>query len=245
MPFSELIRVSSNQQMESLMKTLLTTTFAAAAMIISLGSAAAAAAEDIFEMHDLATVSFQDSDVFAPAVSQLPLGATIAVARLDGGRLIPTPFGETEDWTFLDRRIEANIVQLGATHYIKYIPELPLNAEQSSNKIDEIRLTAANEGYEYVLMYGLGYDADWASFGGQALDKTGLHVKPDCAAWEQAKAKALLINSFTGDVLGAATADNIEFNIGELADEVEYLIDSLSARVQTADTIVVTKKTDI
>jgi len=38
----------------------------------------------------------------------------------------------------------------------------------------------------------------------------------------------LLVNAFTGEVLGAATAENIEFNIGELADNVGDLVTQLS-----------------
>ena len=46
--------------------------------------------------------------------------------------------------------------------------------------------------------------------------------------WRKAKAKALLVDSFTGEVLGAVSADNIEYNIGELADNVNRLMTELS-----------------
>lgn len=208
------------------MKALLTTTIAAAALIGSAASANAQmgidAAPETFESYQTA-----ERETLQAGLPSLAQDATIAIARLDGGRLIPTPYGEAEDWTFLDRRTDAHIVQLGASAHIKYIPELPLDAVSPSNTLDEVRLTAANEGFEYVLMYGIGQDARWASFGGMELSESGLSVKPDCAAWEQAKAKALLVNSFTGEVLGAATADDINYNIGALADGVEDLIDHL------------------
>ena len=158
----------------------------------------------------------------------LKSGATIGVARLDGGRLIPTPFVEEQDWLFLNRRTDHSIRQLGSGNYIKYIPEIPFDGQDTDNKIDEIRLTAANEGMDYVIIYGVGPDARWASFGGKALVETGLTVDHDCDAWKAAKAKALLVDSYTGRVLGAATADNIDFHIGELADRVGELITALS-----------------
>jgi hypothetical protein len=166
-----------------------------------------------------------------PALTKnhLPAGATIGVARIDGGRLIPTPHGEVFDWDMLQRRTQANLEVMNAGHYLKYTPEVSAADPDSDNRIDEIRLTAANEGYSHVIIYGLGPDAYWASFGGKALRKTGLTVHVDCDSWDKARAKALLIDSFTGEVLGAAKADDVTYNIGYLADDVERLITQLSA----------------
>lgn len=158
----------------------------------------------------------------------LETSAKIAVARLDGGRLIPTPYGEEVDWKMLDKRMEANIELMKAADYIKYIPEIAYPGQDTDNKIDEVRITAAAEGYSHVLIYGVGPDATWASFGGKALRETGLTVHDGCDSWQKAKAKALLVNAFTGEVLGAAMAENVEFNIGELADNVGELVTSLS-----------------
>ncbi len=177
-----------------------------------------------------------DALLFEAAVTQVhtksPLintSATIGIARLDGGRLIPTPHSEEVDWTFLDRRMDTKIQQLGASNYINYIPEIAFQGQDTDNKIDEIRLTAANEGMDYVIIYGVGPDASWASFGKKALSETGLTVHKDCKSWEQAKAKALLVDSYTGEVLGAVTADDITYNIGQLADRVGEMITELSA----------------
>ena len=172
------------------------------------------------------------SEISEPVIIASPLlknNASIAVARLDGGRMIPTPYVETVDWKFLDRRTSHTITQLGAGNYIKYIPEIPYPGQDTDNKIDEVRLTAANEGFDYVLIYGVGPDAGWASFGKKALSETGLNIDQDCKSWDEAKAKALLVDSFSGKVLGAVTADNIEFNIGELADRTGEMISNLSA----------------
>jgi len=152
----------------------------------------------------------------------------IAVARLDGGRYIPTPYAESQDWQFLNRRVDIDVQEMKASDYWKYIPEIPFQgAHDTDNKIDEVRLTAAGEGFNYVLIYGVGPDASWASFGKKALSETGLKISEDSLAWTDAKAKALLVDSHTGEVLGAVTSDQIDFNIGDLADQVGDLITDL------------------
>ena len=154
--------------------------------------------------------------------------AGLGVGRLEGGRLIPTPFGEEFDWKMLDKRVGADISLLSAGDYLKYTPEIPFQGQDTDNKIDEVRITAAAEGYSHVIIYGVGPDASWSSFGGKALRETGLTVHAGCKSWQKAKAKALLVNAHTGEVLGAATAENIEFNIGELADNVGTLVMKLT-----------------
>jgi len=125
------------------------------------------------------------------------------------------------------KKTEAKIEVMNAGDYLKYIPEIPFQGIDTDNKIDEVRLAAANEGYSHVIIYGVGTDAYLSSFGGKSLERTGLTVDADCKSWDAAKAKALIVDSFTGEVLGAATADNITYNIGKLADDVERVIDGL------------------
>jgi len=159
---------------------------------------------------------------------QLSNTSRIAVARLDGGRVIPTPYGEEYDWKLLDQRVDLDIELMNAGDYLKYIPEIPFDGVDTDNKIDEVRLTAANEGYSHVILYGMGTDAYWASFGGKALAETGLTVHEDCDSWDKAKAKALLVNAHTGEVLGAAKTDDVTYNIGFLADDVERVLNELT-----------------
>jgi len=178
-----------------------------------------------------AAIELFDEPVLSQAViKQPPLDSTakIAVARLDGGRLIPTPYSEEVDWKMLNKRTANNIELMSAGDYIKYTPEIAYPGQDTDNKIDEVRITAASEGYSHVLIYGVGLDASWSSFGGKALRETGLTVHDGCNSWQKAKAKALLVNAYTGEVLGAATADNIDYNIGELADNVGQLMRSLT-----------------
>ena len=217
--------------MTTLTLTKLFKTAAIAALIT--GFANNAAALDIGNQFDMHTpvIELFDIPVTAETAIELPVlekNAKIAVARLDGGRLIPTPYGEEVDWKMLNKRSEADISLMQAGSYLKYTPEIAFQDQDSDNKIDEVRITAAAEGFSYVLIYGVGPDASWASIGGKALRETGLTVHDGCESWQKAKAKALLVNSFTGEVLGAATAENIEFNIGELADNVGELVTKLT-----------------
>ena len=178
-----------------------------------------------------AAIELFDGPVLSDTFEKPPVltqNAKIAVARLDGGRLIPTPYDEEVDWTLLNKRISTNIELMKAGDYIKYIPEIPFQGQDTDNKIDEVRITAAAEGFSHVIIYGVGPDASWSSFGGKALRETGLTVHDGCGSWQKAKAKALLVNTYTGEVLGAATAENIEFNIGELADNVGNLVTKLT-----------------
>ena len=214
------------------LKSTLTSTLTAAAMIAGFASSANA----LEIMNPLAVPGYEIELFDGPTLSQtniktpaLPKTAKIAVARLDEGRLIPTPYSEEYDWTLLDKRSDMEVSLLSLSAYLKYIPATPLHIAQSDNRIDEVRMTAALEGYSHVIIYGTGRDAAWYSFGSRALEHTGLTMEgDDPAIWKKAKAKALLVNSFTGEVLGAASAENIEFNIGELADNVDALMTRLS-----------------
>ena len=45
--------------------------------------------------------------------------------------------------------------------------------QDSMNRIDEIRMTASDLRMNYVLIYGMGKDAGWGSFGGFSLMGNG------------------------------------------------------------------------
>ena len=210
-------------------KILKTATIAA----LITGFANGAAALEIINPLEAPGVAIElfDGPVLSETKVALPIldkTAKIGVARLDGGRLIPTPYGEEFDWKLLNKRSGADITLMKAGDYLKYTPEIPFQGQDTDNKIDEVRITAAAEGFSHVIIYGVGPDASWASFGGKALRETGLTIHEGCESWQKAKAKALLVNAYTGEVLGAATAENIEFNIGELADNVGELVTKLS-----------------
>ena len=152
----------------------------------------------------------------------------IAVARLEGGRFMATPYSEEADWKFLDKRVDVKLDVLSPGDHFKYLPEIDFQGIDSDNKIDEIRLAAANEGYSHVILYGMGADAYWSSFGGKALSETGLTVHEDCDSWDAAEAKALLVDTHTGEVLGAAKTNDVTYNIGYLADDMERVLNTLT-----------------
>lgn len=210
--------------------TTLLKTAAIAALII--GFTNSASAMELYAPQSAKTKITTAALTAAKPALTLNGSTRIGVARLDGGRLIPAPHGEEFDWQLLGRRMAkrsgAKVEVMNAGDYLKYIPEIPFHGIDTDNKIDEIRLTAANEGYSHVIIYGMGADAYLSSFGGKALERTGLSLKHDCESWKAAKAKALIIDSFTGQVLGAATADDVTYNIGKLADDVERVMDTLS-----------------
>jgi hypothetical protein len=212
--------------MKTLIRTVATATLLSAWAVASNAGAPGPETGAFYDLTPLAPITETHAALESKtvAIATLPQNAKIAVARLDGGRLIPTPHGEAFDWTLLAKRTGVQIEPLSAGRALDYVPEIPFGGYDSDNKIDEIRLAAVGEGYSHVILYGVGPDARWSSFGGKALTETGLIVGDDCDSWKSAKAKALLVDAYNGQVLGAATADNIEFHIGELADEVEALI---------------------
>jgi len=154
------------------------------------------------------------------------LDAKIGIARLDKGRLIPAPMGELADWKFLDKRSAANFEPVSVAAHIKNLPEIDMDGRDTSNQIDEIRLTASDLKMDYVLVYGMGGDAQWGSIGGKALIETGLRFDEDEIS-PRASAKALLVDTYTGEVYGTVTSEEIEFGVGDLTDKVDALIDTL------------------
>jgi len=219
--------------------TIFTKTFLKTATIAALitGFANSASALEItnplsvpgYEIELFEGQALSETNVKSPA---LPKTAKIAVARLDEGRMIPAPYAEEFDWTVLDNRSDMDVSMLNVSDYLKYIPATPLHDAESHNKIDEVRMAAALTGYSHVLIYGTGRDAAWNSFGSRAMERTGLTVDPAMPGteviWKKTKAKAFLVDSFTGDVLGAVSAENIDNNIGELTFNVNRMITKLS-----------------
>ena len=196
---------------------------AALSASLCFGFAYNASAEDVFESGTAYLETLPA--VTAPVLTK---NSVIAIARLDGGRLIPAPHTELEDWSFLNKRSPVSLVPMSAASYIKYTPEIPFNGRDTDNKIDEVRLTAANEGIDFTLIYAVGPDADVALFGNRTMKETGLRLSDNSDQWMKAKSRAILMNSHNGQVLGMVAADNVEFNIGALADKVGDMINTLT-----------------
>ena len=159
--------------------------------------------------------------------------AKIGIARLDKGRLIAAPFNELRDWAFLDKRAAANFGIISPAAVLKNIPNVPMDGRDSDNKLDEIRLTASDLGMDYILIYGMGKDAEWGSFAGKAMVNTGLTFASDNIS-PRGDAKAILVDTYTGKVFGTVTSDEVEFGVGDLTDKVQSLIEGLSTQTAKA-----------
>lgn len=153
--------------------------------------------------------------------------ATIGIARIDKGRLITTPYGEVDDWVFLNKRTEMNFAFISPAALLKNVPEVAFDGHGSVNQIDEIRMTASDLQMDYVLIYGLGEDAQWGSFGGKCMMNTGLIVNEDTSA-PRGSAKALLVNTYTGEIYGTVTSEQIKYGLGDLTDRVQDLVSDLT-----------------
>ncbi len=142
-----------------------------------------------------------NADTFNNAPNRTPM--KFGIARLDQGRLIALPYGEEEDWLFLDKRSAARFEPISLSGYLKNVPEIPMYGHDTDNKIDEIRLTAQDQNLDYVIIYG--------------VDKSKRNAPI---------AEARMIDIYTGAELGKVTAeqDEIEFNIGVLADRVGEMV---------------------
>ncbi len=160
-------------------------------------------------------------------INTLKPGSKIGIARIDKGRLIYAPARELRDWAFLDRRSAFDFAPVSPAAHIKNLPEIPMQGRDSSYQLDEIRFTAFDLGFDYVVFYAEGKDARAGSFGGKSMWETGLIVDEHTKA-PGGKAKALLVNTYNGKILGTVTSDEIEFGIGDLTDKVEALLETLS-----------------
>ena len=166
---------------------------------------------------------------FKPSAPVFNTSAKIGIARLDKGRLIAAPFNELRDWSFLDKRSAANFGIISPAAVLNNIPAVPMNGRDSDNKLDEIRMTASDLGMDYVLIYGMGKDAQWGSFAGKTMTNTGFIVDGDKIS-PRGNAKAILVDTYTGKVFGTITSDEIEFGVGDLTDKVQSLIESFGAQ---------------
>ncbi len=176
-------------------------------------------------VREAALTKVEAEPVFTPTIN---LSAKIGIARIDKGRLIYAPSVELRDWAFLDNRSAANFAPVSPAALIKNLPEVPMNGKDSDNKLDEIRMTASDLRMDYVLIYGMGNDAQWGSFGGKAMSDTGLVSKSDAIS-PRGNAKAILVNTYTGEIYGTITSDKVEFSIGDLTDKAEIMINELGA----------------
>lgn len=208
------------------MMKLLIATALTAVVFAANANAISPITDDLNAVQEAALTTPFEAKTTAPTIN---IASTIGIARLDKGRLIYAPVVELRDWAFLDKRSGASFAPVSPAALIKNIPEVPMmGGRDSDNKLDEIRLTASDLGMDYVLIYGMGKDAQWGSFAGKAMANTGFIIDGDEIS-PRAPAKAMLVDTYTGQVYGTVTSDEIEFGVGDLTDKVEALINTLTA----------------
>lgn len=212
------------------MITIFKTTLAALTLSALASSASALEFMDPMTAPGSSYAMFENTpETLLPKTITFDKHGTVGIARVDSGRLISAPYGEMEDWTYLNKRTETQFKPISISAHLKNIPEVAFEGHDSYNTLDEIRLTASDSGMDYVLVYGLNQDAETGTFAYRFIDETGFIVRDTAAAYDKAKAKAMLVDTYTGQVYGSVTADNVEFGVGELTDKVENLIETLSA----------------
>ena len=179
------------------------------------------------------------SPTLAPLTSDvepiLKRHAKIGFARLDKGRLIAAPMAELRTWAAYDTRSSVELKPVSPAALLKNIPLVPMmGGRDSDNKIDEIRMTAADQSMDYVLIYAKGKDARWGSFGGKAIWETGL-IAGDEFISPAAATKAFLVDTYTGEIYGSVLSTDGENDIHELVTKVGNLIADLSAGPKTSN----------
>jgi len=201
------------------------TSFAHSAQAIELHS--------IFETTD-ATPVFTElaniSTVRAPEKNKpYKSEVSVGVARLDKGEFIATPFRELRDWNNVSTHASANYRPISVGGYLNNVAEIAQGSTATDNKIDEIRLTARDQGLEHVVIYGYGADANWASIGGKPLRETGLTIPAGAPAWQRGEAKALVVNTYSGEVIGSVVTgfEDVEPGAEILAGRVATLVETL------------------
>lgn len=171
------------------------------------------------------TLPFKEKAAAKPTIR---IGSTIGIARLDKGHLIYAPMAELRDWAALDNRSGATFAPVSPVALIKNMPNVAMYSRISDNKLDEIRMTASDLHMDYVLIYGMGSDAQWGSFAGKAMAETGFIIEGNEVS-PRGATKAVLVDTYTGKIYGTVISNEIKFNINDLTKKVDILVNTLTA----------------
>jgi len=204
-------------------RALISTATAAALLVIATSASA-------FTPESNPDIRYVNTDIAAPSIVRthaLPENAKIAVARVELGRLIPVPHEERSRWTHMEKRTGDSFELLSPGAYLDAVPEIDFDSYDSDNKLDEMRLASLDEGFDYMLIYGMGEDAVAGSFARRPISRTGFSVPSTGALYQTDDAKAVIVETRTGHMLGAVTAPVTDRHISELSDEVADLITQL------------------
>lgn len=155
----------------------------------------------------------------------------IGIARIEDGKLVAAPASELLDWVSMDNRVMDNVATFKPLSPVKLASLMPENQSiDSDNKIDEIRMAAADSGMRYVIIYGFDRDAAWNSFGRQKLSDTGLYVPAGHKLSAKGKVKALIVGTYSGTIYGTVTSNDLDEGLGNFTKRVEDVVKALPDR---------------
>jgi len=154
-------------------------------------------------------------------------GAKVGIARIEDGRLRAAPFNELRDWASMSTTMDPARISFAPVSPVALARLTPTEVD-SDNKIDEIRLAAAQQGMSHVIIYGRESDARWNSFGGMALDSTGLTVPAGHRLSPKGKVKALIVGTYSGTIYGTVTSQDGE-SLTELTSRVKTVLGRMGA----------------
>jgi len=163
----------------------------------------------------------------------VPTGAKVGIARIEDGRLRAAPFNELRDWATMSLTLDPARISFAPVSPVALARFTPTQVD-SANKIDEIRLAAAEQGMSHVIIYGREADARWNSFGGMALDNTGLTIPAGHRLSPKGKVKALIVGTYSGTIYGTVTSQDGE-SLGDLTGRVKTVLSGMnSAQIITS-----------
>jgi hypothetical protein len=179
---------------------------------------------------------------------KLSAQSKIGFARIQDGRVIGAPLYELRDWAHLSARL-SSASDNGANRFAPITPTQIFNVtaayeaggRPSENRLDEIRLAAADHDMDYVIIYGAGRDAGWNSFGGMALRDTGFVIPAGHRLSPKGEFKALIVKTHSGQVVGTVTSNNArpghDGALGELTHRLERALSDLSGGAISGKTL--------
>ena len=204
----------------SISRTFIATASAAALLAIATGAVALTPETMIPDFETAASTQANVKDI-------LPPGTKVAVARVELGRFTPMPFSEQGRWEEMHLRTNKNFAALSPAAYVNALPEIDFGSQDTDNKLDEMRLASIDEGYDYLLVYGMGEDAFAGSFARRPVSRTGFDISNTPEVMDGGEAKAILVETRTGYVLGSVTAPVKDRYVSELSDAVAEMVNSL------------------
>lgn len=158
-----------------------------------------------------------------PAVyndAALPAAAKVGIARVDEGYLKAASFDELYDWAQMSLRLDPAQINFAPISPVAMAWTIP-NSFEAQNKVDQIRLAAANQGMSHVIIYG---QSDDQGFGG--ISSAGQGLSGEIAAPRgHGTLTAIVVGTYSGRIYGTVQAQDSAV----LTEKVQRILGALSA----------------